>query len=323
MTRDQLVDAIVEFLAPRDLLLLADVRAALNEEIDGAGPDALMALRERLTLDRGWAYYPADPLARRIHNLLADRFLQPGSSVQGLESLARVTQSPLVFVGNHLSYADANAVAVLLHRAGAASLAERLTALAGPKVFSDRRRRFSSLCFGTVKVPQSAEVSSEDAVLNPREVARAARQAIAVAAQRLEAGDALLLFAEGTRSRSGAMNPMLAGASRYFEGPGTWVVPLGITGPEQLFPVDASTTQPACVQVRIGEPIQASALFTRAGADRKRVIDAIGSAVAELLPSQYRGVYGSSGTAAQDEIHDRTNQNRTRRRPATSPCRPC
>ena len=46
---------------------------------------------------------------------------------------------------------------------GDAALANRLTAVAGPKVFTSRERRFSSLCFGTIKVPQSSEVASGEA----------------------------------------------------------------------------------------------------------------------------------------------------------------
>jgi len=60
-----------------------------------------------------------------------------------------------------------------------------LTVVAGPKVYSSLRRRFSSLCFSTIKTPQSSAVSSEDAVMNAREVARAARQSIDVAHERL------------------------------------------------------------------------------------------------------------------------------------------
>src|SRR5207247_7290828 len=121
---------------------------------------------------------------------------------------------------------------VLLERAGAGALAARLTAIAGPKVFTSRERRFSSLCFGTIKVAQSAGVSSGEALLNAREVARAARQAIDAASARLAAGDALLLFGEGTRSRTAAMQPMLAGVARYLSRPGTWVLPAALTGPE-------------------------------------------------------------------------------------------
>ena len=291
-SRDRLVAAILEFLAGQDLLAARDIRLELEREIDDAGPDAVLALKSRLTSDNGWDYYPRDPLAQGIHHRLADRFLAQGSELRGAHHLTDLAGAPVVLCSNHLSYADANVIEVLLQRSGRADLGNRLTALAGPKVFTNRTRRFSSLCFGTVKVPQSAEVSSEEAVLNARDVARAARRSIDVALERLRLGDVLMLFAEGTRSRTGSMQAMLAGVARYLDVPGTSVVPVGLTGSEALFPVDDPTLRPARVVLQFGQPIHAAALFTAAAGDRRIVMDAIGLAIAELVPVEYRGQYG-------------------------------
>jgi 1-acyl-sn-glycerol-3-phosphate acyltransferase len=288
-----LVAAILHFLDGHDPQTLSAIRSTLEHEIDRAGRDALTALGSSLAADAGWDYRPPDTLARRLHHRLADRFLDPASRVAGTEHLASVLHQPVIIVSNHLSYADANVIEVLLHRSEGAPLADRMTALAGPKVFSDRRRRFSSLCFGTIKVPQSAEVSSEEAVLSPRDVARAARRAIEVANGRLQAGDALLLFGEGTRSRTAEMQPMLAAAARYLEA-ARWVLPAGLVGSESLFPVGGSTVQPARVALRLGEAIRADTLRACAAGDRRVIMDAIGLAVAALLPPSYRGVYADA-----------------------------
>lgn len=290
--RDALVHAVLEFLGDHDLLAAHDVRSTLEREIDAAGDDGLLALRERLTEDRGWGYYPPDPLARRIHHRLARTFLHPDSHVSGVEHLAALADVPVVICANHLSYADANVIEVLLRRSGAAAIADRLTAIAGPKVFTSRQRRFSSLCFGTIKVPQSVEVSSDEAVLSAREVARAARQAIAAARERLDAGDALLLFGEGARSRTGAMQRMLPGVARYLEGLDGRVLPVGITGTEAFFPVGADGIHRTCVVMTIGRSIESAALGAGAAHERRLVMDAVGAAIAELLPPAYRGVYG-------------------------------
>lgn len=298
-TRELLIGAILEFLVGQDLLTMQDIRAALEHEIDAAGPGSLVGLRERLSVDRGWDYYPPDPLVRRIHHMLADRFLRPESAVRGSEHLARVAQAPVAILSNHLSYADANVIEVLLQRSGAETLASRLTAIAGPKVFSSRQRRFSSLCFGTVKAPQSTEVSSGEAVLNSREVARAARRAIDVAHSRLAAGDALLIFGEGTRSRTRQMQPMLAAVARYLDAPGTWVLPMALTGPDQLFPIDGAMLRPAQVVMQIGCPFPADALLSAAGGDRRVAMDAIGLAISRLLPDSFRGVYAAEAEFAR------------------------
>ena len=292
--KDALIEAIVAFIGGQDLLDCGEVRTALEREIDRDGPDALVALMAHLSTDHGWAYYPPDPLARRVHHLLAGRFLTAESRVAGTAHAATVSGAPVVLAANHLSYSDANVIEILLHRAGgaAAVLSDRLTALAGPKVFTSRERRFSSLCFGTVKVPQSTDVSSEEAVLDARQVARAARQSIAAAQRRLATGDALVLFGEGTRSRSGGMQQMLAAVARYLEVPGTWIVPAGLAGSEALFPVDG-TLQSARVTLTLGRPIGADSLMA-AGGDRRTAVDALGLAIAQLLPPEYRGAYADA-----------------------------
>jgi 1-acyl-sn-glycerol-3-phosphate acyltransferase len=318
--RDGLIGAILHFLCVQDLLTQEDIRVALEQEIDDAGPAALLDLRASLAADNGWSYYPPDPLARRIHQLLADRFLGTDSILAGAEHLARLDGEPVAIFANHLSYADANAIDILLERFGSDTLASRLTAIAGPKVFTDRQRRFSSLCFGTVKAPQSAGVSSEEAVLNVRDVARAARRAIDTALERLRAGDALLLFGEGTRSRTGEMQPILPGVARYLDVPGTWVVPAGLTGSEALFPIGEATIHPARIVIRFGRPFRADALVAAAGRDRRVIVDAIGLAVAALLPPEYRGVYGDPvGFAASRDALERSSVTRPKGRRAERP----
>lgn len=293
LDRQTLIDTITTFLGGRDPGTLEEIRQALAREIDAAGQPALMALGERLATDGAdWSYYPPDALARHIHHVLADRILQPGSTLFGVEHVTAVAGAPVVIFSNHLSYSDANCVEVLLHRAGAA-LADRLTAVAGPKVYSSLKRRFSSLCFGTIKTPQSSALSSEDAVMSPREVARAARQSIDVAHERLRTGDALLVFAEGTRSRTYGLQPLLAGATRYLDTPDTWILPVGITGTEALFPVGGETVHSVQTIARFAAPVEARVLRERAGDDRRLIVDTIGVAIAALLPTEFRGAYGN------------------------------
>lgn len=292
--RQALIGAVLDHLAPGDLLGRRDIETALIEEIEAAGLHGLEALRQRLQLDAGWAYYPHDPLARRIHHRLADRVLLPGSSLTGATAaLAELADRPLIVCANHLSYADANVIELLLHRAGqdGASMAKRLTAIAGPKVYSSRERRFSSLCFGTIKVPQSSGLASEEAVLSPREVARASRVVIAIAHERLAAGDALILFGEGRRSREATMQRMLSAVARYLEAPDCWLLPVGLVGSDALYPLDRQQPQPAQVSLSLGQPIAAPELLAAVGRDRQVAMDAVGLAIAALLPPDHRGVY--------------------------------
>jgi 1-acyl-sn-glycerol-3-phosphate acyltransferase len=290
--RDSLVGAVTKFLANRDATVLEAIRASLEREIELAGPEALASLGAHLaSTGRDWEFYDRDPLARRIHHVLADSVLEPGSALIGIEHAAAVAGKRVVIFPNHLSYSDANLVEVLLHRSGGNALASRLTVIAGPKVYSSVKRRFSSLCFATIKTPQSSGVSSEDAVMNPREVARAARRCIDISRQRLECGDALLVFAEGRRSRTRGMQPLLAGAARYLASPDVWALPVGITGTEAMFPIGEDALYPVRAIVHVGRPIEGSRLRDLAGDNRQLMMDVVGLAIADLLPEEYRGAY--------------------------------
>jgi 1-acyl-sn-glycerol-3-phosphate acyltransferase len=299
--RDALIEAITTFLTSQDEGTLGEIRETLEREIDQAGLDALVRLGERLShAGADWDYYAADPLARRIHHVLADRLLEPGSVLVGVEHLEAVADKPVVMFANHLSYSDANLLEVLLHRAGGAPFSHRLTVIAGPKVYSSLKRRFSSLCFGTIKTPQSRALSTEDAVMNTREVARAARRSIDIAHERLRLHDALLVFAEGTRSRTKGLQQMLPGVTRYLDEPETWILPVGIIGTEALFPVGDDTLHPVQCITRIGPPIAAARLVEWAAGDRRLMMDGVGLAIAALLPPDYQGAYGPNGADLGD-----------------------
>ena len=293
--RDPLVDAIALFLARDHAQGLGEIRTMLEQAIDEAGPGAVDRLGSRLaSAGTDWDYTPSDPLARNIHRVLASRVLQYEPVVTGLEYLEVAGGRPLVLFANHLSYSDANAVEVLLQRAGASEVADRLTVIAGPKVYSNIRRRFSSLCFGTIKVPQSTTRASDEAVMSARDVATAAKRSIQTAHERLRLGEALLVFPEGSRSRSGRMQRLLPGAARYLELPDTWVVPMALTGTDRLFPLNEDSLNPVRLTLRIGPPLGASDLERAAGGDRQQLMDAVGCAIARLLEPEYRGFYQDS-----------------------------
>ena len=298
--REQLVEAITTFLAHKQVPGIREILAPLERVIDEVGWDAIDSLSRRLALvGAEWSYYPRDPLVRRLHHVFAGQVLQHNLTVIGAEHLALVAGKPVVIFTNHLSYADAHVLDFLLHQFGGSEISDRLTVVAGPKVYSQIQRRFLSLCFGTIKTPQNSGRSTEEAVMNPREVGRAARRSLQVARERLQLGEALLIYAEGTRSRSGQMQQLLSGTARYLQSPNTWVLPIGMTGPERLLPIGEDSLNPAPITLQIGRAAAASVLAELAHRDRRTIMDSVGYAIAELLPREYRGFY--AGDVQSDE----------------------
>jgi len=287
-----LLQQLIEFAGDRSEAerapLVAQASAVLSRTTDAE----LEALVRRVQCDDyEFDYHPPVELARVLHHTIADLVLTPDSVVSGREHLQSVSDNTLILLPNHVSFSDANIIEVLLHRAGFDSVCRRLTVVAGPKVYSDSWRRFASLCFGTIKTAQSTQRASGEAVMRPRDVARIAQRTIACAFERLDAGDALLLFAEGTRSRDATLQALLPAVARYCERPNVWLVPLGVTGSEKLFGFDDTRLQRNRVTLRIGPPLAAAELRARCGGNRPKIAEALWHMIAQCLPPAYRGAY--------------------------------
>lgn len=252
-----------------------------------------------LVTGTAWDYTPPDPLARELSRLVNGVLLEPGSGVEGARNLERARERRVILLANHLAFVDANALDVLLSQAGYGDVADRITVLVGPKVFTKPLRRIASLCFGTIKIPQSQARASGAAVMPAREVARIAAGTISTAHERLAKGDVLLIFVEGTRSRTGSMQRALAGVARYLGAPDTALLPIGISGTERMVPIGIETLHRSRVVARVGRPVDAARLLERCGGKRSLVMDCVGFLIADLLPPAYRGAYAGNGAALE------------------------
>lgn len=239
-----------------------------------------------------WGYHPADLVARRISRAIHGVVLESSSELIDPDNVAIARARPVIFLGNHLSFVDANVVDALLSSAGFEEVANRLAVVVGPKVFSRPIHRLASLCFGVIKIPQSTTRASDEAVMSLREVARLAGDTLVSVRTRQELGDHLLIFVEGSRSRTSAMQPALTAVARYLEHPDALMLPFGIWGTEKLMPLGEEQVHPAQVKLRFGRPLDAAVL--RARCPRRALLaQTIGFLIADLLPDAYRGRYAS------------------------------
>jgi 1-acyl-sn-glycerol-3-phosphate acyltransferase len=296
-----IVEQVLAFLSEELSGAKEPLRGELEALLAAAGKDRIDGLVDRLrTTGEEFTYYPRNALARDINAVIARHTLAPGSEVTGLENLDAIAGRPAVFLPNHLSYSDANLLEVLLTRAGLEAICARLTVIAGPKVYSDAMRRFSSLCFGTIKTPQPSGRSSDEAVMPVREIARLALHALRAAEERKSRGDAILVFAEGTRSRTSTMQRSIPAIVRYFEEPGVALVPVGISGSELLVPIGEEKAHLTVARARIGRTALSEDLSSACSGNRKLMMDTVGVAIARLLPPAYQGVYAPGDPELDD-----------------------
>jgi len=297
MTRIELCDFLIHLISEWGAGSTSDVRELIAPYVDELANEDFEALLERSrATGSDWSFFPADPFVRGLSRRVMNRVLGDASSIEGEPHLSGLERRRVLLVGNHLSYVDVNVFDHLCTRVGYTAFADRLTAVVGPKVYMAPIRRLASLCFGTIKTPQSSSIASGEAVMSPREVARLARQTLGLARERVEQGDHLVLFPEGSRSRSGGLQPCLAAAARYLEIPDLWVVPFAHHGSEKLVPLQEDHVYPHPVHVRIGAPIEAARLLEATRKNRGCAVDALGFWVAELLPEAYRGYYERPST---------------------------
>lgn len=119
--------------------------------------------------------------------------------------------------------------------------------------------------------------------------------ALRVARTLLRDGEVVLMFPEGTRSRDGGMRAALPGAAMVAMLANAPVLPIAITGTEQVrvpgvFFAWARGARPH-IRVAIGEPFHLAASGTDA-ASAERATDEMMRHIAALLPESYRGAYG-------------------------------
>ncbi|MEQ1507490.1 MAG: lysophospholipid acyltransferase family protein, partial [Myxococcota bacterium] len=238
--------------------------------------------------------YRALPFARELAREWArDVLVEP--ELSGVEHLAAAAASgPTMLVGNHLSYFDTTATDAVLTWKGHGDLADRLVAAAGPKVYQELFRLFAAACLNTLPVPQSTSFAHTEK-LSPRELARKATESMASSKALLDAGLLLLVYPEGSRSRTGRFGPFLRGIHRYLSCTTPLsVVPIAIAGTERVMPVADADTRlfPGRVAIRFAPAI-------RVGVDGapREALDAAHRAVAALLPEHLRPLASADETA--------------------------
>lgn len=237
--------------------VLDAIRGDIRARVAAASEEEMTAMQATfLTAGDEYRLYPAAPFARDVTRLFMAHLVAPGR-IHGRDRLARfLTEGPSrrMMICNHLSYTDTQVTDVVLMKHGLASVADRLVAIAGPKVYTDPWRRMAAIALNTRKTAQSSTVASEQETLGARELALVARDTIADCERLMDEGYIVLLYPEGTRSRTGHLQPFLRAAARYASLPDTQILPLAQTGTDRVYPIGSTVMYPEPVDLLFGEP---------------------------------------------------------------------
>lgn len=215
-------------------------------------------------------------MGRKILNGYLDKYAN--ITVNGMENIKSV-KGPLMFICNHLSNSDGVVLNRVLEN-------EDVTFVAGVKL-SDTP--LTSLGFYVAKAipikPNTAD-----------------KEAVSKIVHTLKEGGSVLMFPEGTRSRSGSMIEAKKGVILFQRLTHAAIVPIGICGTEKLLPIDdkdmgAEKFDYAEVSVTIGKPVYYEDLPKASEGESRHELETkqtnfVMQKIAELLPEKYRGFYG-------------------------------
>jgi 1-acyl-sn-glycerol-3-phosphate acyltransferase len=210
-----------------------------------------------------WFYY----VGRVIMRILLALFTR--WEVKGRENVP--PQGGLLVVANHINMADPPLIGV--------SLGRKMLFMAKEELFRKRFPAYFVRRFGAFPVRRGG--------MN--------REALEEAQRVLRQGLALAMFPEAKRSRNARLQRALPGSALLAARAGVPLLPIGITGTEQIKGMAWILRRPL-LTVNIGQPFHlAPANGTLTKEELAAHTENIMEHIAALLPPSYRGIYSETG----------------------------
>lgn len=212
-------------------------------------------------------------IAKKVINNIIKKYTD--IEVKGIENLDNI-KKPVIFICNHLSNSDALILDKILKN-------QDITFVAGIKLTQNSTTNIGvKLIKTTVLKPNSADKEGLMKVINI-----------------VKTGGNILIFPEGTRSRTGSMIEAKKGLLLIAKVTGAPIIPIGIYGTEIFLPINdcgnmaAENFHHSKIGVTIGK--QTELPKKEQGEDKadyeRRALTTLMLEIAKLVPVSYRGVY--------------------------------
>ncbi len=194
--------------------------------------------------------------------------------VTGLERVP--ASGPVILASNHLSFIDSVVIPIVVPR---------------KVVFLAKSDYFDSP--GVKGALSKAWFEGLGMLPVDRDDTKAALASLDTALEVLGRGEAFGIYPEGTRSRDGRLYRGRTGVGHLALTAGCPVVPVGLTGTQDIQPVGARLPRLASVSVTFGEPLRFEGRYdgVPAGRARREVTDEIMAAIGALTGQEPAGVY--------------------------------
>ncbi len=129
------------------------------------------------------------------------------------------------------------------------------------------------------------------------------RHSLQVARSRIEAGELIGIFPEGTRSRDGLLHEGHNGVAHLSLKTGAPIIPVGIVGTDRAMPVGRRLPSRSHVQVKVGSPIDPERLPGRSASVRMReqLTTKVMSSIGELS-GQERAERSAPGCSRRNRV---------------------
>jgi 1-acyl-sn-glycerol-3-phosphate acyltransferase len=195
-------------------------------------------------------------------------------TVLGVDNVPRT--GPVILASNHLSFIDSMVIPMVAPR--------RVAFLAKSDYFTGTGikgtlSRWWFTGFGMIPVD--------------RDDSRSAQDSLDAALRVLSEGGAFGIYPEGTRSRDGRLYRGRTGVAWLALTSGAPVVPVALTGTEQIQPVGTTVPRRAKVTVQFGAPIEVAGRFDAVppGRARREVTDEVMRAIHAMSGQELAGHY--------------------------------